>query len=558
MDRNSKGFRISPKLAGGLLSCLLAFVFFLVWVHYQQAQDLEKERPKIALKSDEGEKQRVIQVLDQLASLAGKVEPPEARVSAYSEIGGLLMGEDLILAKQYFRLAFTTVEQLNSELEPRKQRMREQLMEMVAGADPDLAGELAKAASKSKASSDSSSLGSGGRDMQLQLAESTLSRDPRRASELAEESFSRGMTQHSFDFLFTLRARDPKAADSLFETTLARLSTNPQVSLSSLVRLGVYFFPLGDDRLTNRELLQRYVSSLAGALAQAAAMSDQLPPAERQSLASSYGLAASFVPAYSRFGVEVVAPLQSALGQLGARLSIGPSPGGASGPTVTGGATTEPRSGLPLLSEIDRAIAKKDFARAERLIGQIQDTKTQELKRLDLNVKMARTAIEAGEFQDAYRSAQAVGDWHQRAGLLVEIARKLAEKKEADATVYLTEASALVAKQDASIQKARALIEIARVALSVEKPQAFQATHLLVSTLNRVRGAFNTDYEAYLTLTDIREQSEVLFETLSQSDFDQALALSTQLDKSDLHVPLGVAVCRGALARLNASRKQPN
>lgn len=587
------------KLARVVAFSLLAFVFVLVVRYRLTADRFGQVSPKPSVGSTEvsDEKQRVIQALDFLGGLAEKATLAEVQVDSYAAIGQLLWEVDRDRARAYFRLAAEKIDRLRpgpeeqldwrsgrpeERLRERKRELRSSLLEIVSVLDSELAQEISRGDASGSRSPQSGSVItegsetgasrgekseteqsrrslslSGEEDVLLQGAGAVIPVDPGRAAAMAEESFRRQVTLRSMDFLLTLRHYDRAAADRLFEQTLTRLAGNPQVDISSLAVLGMYLVARDSSSAPRPEVVRRYVELLASGLVQAAARISQLPPVEQEKVRFAHMMATSFVQPFGSYGADVAQTLQSAVAQAGATLSGGrtaqarpPSSPVASGEYVP-----------PVESSAERAVVqaltKKDFASARSLIDRISDPERRHLRLVQWTREVAEAALETGDTDGALRYVRTLEGEVDRAGLLVEIARRLAEQKQTDsALAILNEALSLAERQEASVGKAEVLVKISQALVGLEPLRAFQVATALVTTLNRVWAAFPSDYQAYRALEDTRGQSESLFFALGRVDFDQALGLAHQLDNLNLRVPLGVAVCKGAWQRLVTETKK--
>jgi hypothetical protein len=551
--------------------------------------------PVSAQKGDE--KDRILDALDFLAGLADKISVLEVRVEVYAEMGELLWAVDRERARQYFRLARAAVDEeqptveeklkfwrsgaAEQELEARRQKMRAKLLEVVAGVDPDLAEEIVQAASKPRARpSEKPHAAAAGRgddkgtsaagsqtpaedadavrpatDLRLVQADEMLPANPRRAAALAQEAINRQVTLEAVNFLLALRRYDREAADGLFSSTVQRLALQHPTDLLGLALLGLYLNAQDTTGSPSPELARQYVSALSAGLSRAVAQGAQLSPAERQKIGAAYSLASGFVSSMARYGSDVVQVLQSTLAQIGPQLV----PAGANPPASSGvpTSTPPPSPGVERVTAVERALAKKDFARARELIEQIPDANLRDLKLAELHQAAARAALEAGDIEQARKEALAVAGKYERVRLLNEIARELIERKElAQASAITNEAYSYIQGQSPSVDKTLALLALAQTMLEVDPPQTFPLVTALVQTLNRVWAGFASDYQAYRALQETQEQAKNLFTALGRVDFDQALSLAHQLDNLNLRVPMGLAVCKGAWEQLASEAKK--
>lgn len=591
--------RLTSVLVLSLLACL-----FLWTVGRQLAIRPGKSRSAAAVApAQKGEERdRVLQAIDFLASLAEKVSVPEIRVASYAEIGELLWPVDAARARQYFRLAFQAIEQAQTEaeersrlwrsgaaeedLDRRRQKMRAKLLEVVTGLDSELAEEISRAGSRSRmpleqpstvaanvdekrgsadarkkldesVSGEANPLDQEPLDLRLVQADELLPKDPRQAAVIAAEAMERQITIQAVNFLLTLRRYDRVAADTLFSTTVERMAVKNPPDVLGLAALGLYLNVQDSSGAVSAELARQYVGALSAALTRAAALSAGLSATERQKGAAAYLLATGFVSSFSRYGADVAQTLQTALAQAGAQLA----PTGGSPPAVPSGGTLGALSArLPeseLMRAVDHALAKKDFARARQLIDQIGDASVRELKLAQFHQAASHAALEAGDIEQARKEALAISGKYERVRLLAEIAGELVERKELpSAAALLNEARSYIESQSPSVDKAQALIALTQTMIAADPAQAFALATALVTTLNRVWAAFPSDYQAYRALEDTQGQSESLFTALGRVDFDQALALAHQLDNLNLRVPMGVAVCKGAWERLAAETRK--
>jgi len=133
-------------------------------------------------------------------------------------------------------------------------------------------------------------------DALVDAAVSLVQEDPRRAADLGAMALRVGAPSNLESLLFTLRARDPKLADSLFEQALVVARQNPKSKLSNSLMYAAFPVQRGESAGTpvppeplRIELLQHYVSLITDSMAEGANQN------------STCGIVAWLSPVYTEF-----------------------------------------------------------------------------------------------------------------------------------------------------------------------------------------------------------------------------------------------------------------
>jgi len=174
----------------------------------------------------------------------------------------------------------------------------------------------------------------------------------------------------------------------------------------------------------------------------------------------------------------------------------------------------------------------------------------------------AQAALNAGDFDTAYRLINEIPERTQRVSMLGNMAVLLSYKKDtARALQILSVQEQLIAKAEDPTERAQEMIRFADIAARIDVERGFDATRLAVEALNR--SSIGPQWVKLENLTDttgrttsrrhvgLQLLSSFLFDNtfsqLASSDFDRTLRLAQAVDLKEASALAQLGVCRGAL-----------
>jgi hypothetical protein len=529
------------------------------------------------------DRQRALSTVDYLAELIPNIPEPEDQVTNYALVGEILWRYDPVRARDYIRTAFWTIDRVkvadaadkngrpNAQqwTQEKKHQLRLQVLRCAARLDRQLSRELVEQW-KTAAADDATHQESLDAQELMDLATVLLENDPEAAVNLAQASLDHGISSDFGAFLTNLRQTDPDSADRLFDSALEAATRHPGTSVNELASLLPYAFPQGAEEAINQgssigatrtgQLLSALASKLtqpepaASAAAKAASNST---PGSALSLAERSSLIREHLPLFEQYSPENMPALESASHQ-SASPAAQAAPPTTSQPVDHGAAAHRMGSLDSIVPAVDQrtrdqrmaqaaasAAHQGNFAEAEQLLRQIQDSRLRQ-QTLDLaNLEMALQALAADDYPQARRYALDISQVKQRATIYLMAAEKLFSRGESDrALFWLNEAYDFTSRLKDSQEKVWTLFRLINATLPLDSPHAFDMAQSVVLTLNHVP---HSSRELSLTRTlqqaSLQEYIIQAFAQLGRADFDRALYLAMQLQVLDTRVLAELSIC---------------
>lgn len=316
---------------------------------------LKRERSKEEKQNQIGEKRaRAVSLIEQTALEAPLWQEPEAIVTALTESADLLWEENpkasLWLSKAWDSIGRVEERENPDELKQiwrgsQRSRMRTIVLAVALKRDAQLADRFLQTLEPTE-SSTNDNLERGAFDDRsarseqlLRLAASAIDHNPTLALSLADRSLQEGISFNLQTILLQLRLKDPRLANQLFDSALARLNRSPaafaenQILASYLFRPGQVVARLPDGSLTVGIVQTKLAEQTPAqsdparahnflAVAQRILLSESLPTDEQSKIAGEFVLLAdSLAQPFLTYAPELWQPVAVRRGQFAALLS---------------------------------------------------------------------------------------------------------------------------------------------------------------------------------------------------------------------------------------------
>jgi hypothetical protein len=543
---------------------------------------------------------RILPLLAALADQASQSADLTFAVHAQSQAATLLWPYDREQARAIYRRAFQFLVCNDSAIPEAasvyrfshlpittiaKQHLLVELLQEIAGRDPGLAEDLARATVLGNREDDSSHVFNASthtapaqsdverRDLLANVALQLVERDPARAMALAQSSLAFGVSRHFSQSLLSLRAVDVERADLLFASAVGCLERSKDVELSSLHTLGTFLVSARDSiagESVNRGVVVRFLNC---ALAQLSRLS-QMAAGRRGDGPANQGIAAEdeaiidFIgrqlgDLFARYMPDRLGQFKRKIAKLSATNAndpaIVPAPIYPSNPNEI---VREARA-ASMAADRDMLYARAAFAWLAR--GEVSRAQAAAAEvaaatiRDRVMIQIARRYSSAGRLDCAVAVARRIEDVVARANLLTGLAgAALVSKDGVRATDLLDEAVGCALAAPPSRVRRLALIGIAGSFTAFDANRGFAVMQTAVKAINEVLAQREASYRArsnpgaageFETGELYGSGFEAAFAALGRVDFERAWSLAQQFTARDISVLAQLAVCRGRLAR---------
>jgi hypothetical protein len=573
---------------------------------------------------------RIISLLTQLADQARASDDLAFAVRAQSQAATLLWPQDAEQARSIYRRAFeslatppsakpgdqrgnasgSSISGSRSELSAaRKRQLRSELLNQIAGRDPDLAEVLAgsltdKIESSTRDCKDglsadcgsdlgNSSYASSGqatmltgltgqsgptaltredaerRELLMSAALQVVEREPQQAMAFAQMSVALGFSSNLARFLTLMRAVDAERADLLFSNAMARVEESTAVDLTEIHTLGSYVVSVvsaPSERTLSKQLVVRFLNLALNKISR-----DESDPSAITSRdeSATYFIGRQLTDLVDRY-------LPDDAGQLQRRVSAGIEAGADAEALDT---FLDPAQlGIPAPADIARdAIeatdkGERDSLWAKAALGWLARRELREAEDAALRisneptrdrvlVQITRRYSSEKRSEDALALARRVVDVSVRADVVVMLANAaLASRDEMRAIELLNEAASCASKAPL-VDGARSLLKIAGTFAAFDYVRSFETLQSAIKTVNETvkrqqdskdepASAIKTNGTRSFALDDLNAASlERTLTALATTDFDRALSLAQQLSAQEASIVAQLAVCKGGLAQ---------
>jgi hypothetical protein len=575
-----------------------------------------RENPSAAAQQSERlaaqQNERIISLLDQLADQARQSDDMTFAVRAQSQAATLLWPHDPERARAIYRRAFQSVtaptaprsiektgnnDKLASNLVPAERlQLRSELLNQIAGRDPELADELARTLAESSGSKDGCPAPGGcdqispvqtqapassreeveRREMLISVALRIVEREPQQAMALAQMSFALGLSPNFSRLLMLMRASEPGLADLLFSSAVARLERLPAVDLSYIHTLGSYLISAGSSarEAMGRPLVARFLNLAFSQIARRGDLAASITgarAAKGDESAAVYFIGRQLTDLFARYQPDRLAQLQRNINELteaGSDSVIELVSYEASGPAEMESAALDIKDSRERDALYARAalawLAKDEPRRAQAAAFEIGDA---EMRDRVLGQIVRKHSVE-GRIEDAVALARRIEDGSSRVDALVMLASSaLASKNKPRAIEILNEAETSSTKLRAPVARMNSLLKVASSVSDFDAPRGFEMMQSVIKAINEAssvqqpepkqpglaRASSSTDPSRPGIGESYKSALESTLALLARADFERALLLAQQIEMKEAAVAAQLAVCRGGLAPKQSS-----
>ncbi|HKP87605.1 MAG TPA: hypothetical protein VJZ26_16005 [Blastocatellia bacterium] len=539
---------------------------------------------------------RIASLLIQLADQARLSDDLAFAARAQAQAATLLWATDSERARAIYRLAFKSLARPGANLSlAEKQQLRSELLNQIAGRDPELAEELARSLADAAESSKESCAGdspagncdqrdhaltqavagaaSGNaqgeverRELLISVALQVVERDPQRAMALGQLSLSSGVSQNFSRLLMLMRTVDPAMADLLFSCALARLEQSPTVQILDIHTLGAYLVASvnspAKQTLSRAEIVKFLHLALNQIMRRAESYSIKGATRPDES-AAIYFIQRQLADLFARY-------LPERSDQMIRKLSVINDDGARD--HVIDPVSFRPSPPLEIAREAREAEddRERDSLNARAALawlgkGETREAQVAALKIADAQLRdrvfgqVARRYASEDRIEDAVWVARRIESDTARIDALVMLSgAALASKDRARATELLNEAEGYAIKARPAIARARSLLKIVSSFSAFDAVRGFEVMQAAVKAINEIAvpqdqgkqpSKANETKAEQVNLDELRDSAfEGTLATLARTDFERALLLAQQLDGKETSVAAQLAVCRGGLA----------
>jgi len=497
----------------------------------------EQEREAV-----EREVRQTVQLLLQAYDWAKDIGDPVVRIRSFAALAEALWEHEPLLARQLFRTAFEETKQVPTPKRPpgisawigstrAPDQLRREILAKVGRLDPLFAKELAESLEIEKSEREEPEQDPEARNMRravgseraqalMNVAHLLLEKDPKSAADAAAAALQEGVTQRFVMFLMRLRAKDPALADQLFNQALQTIARHTPARLYELIPLGSYVaadwqLPIrlgvgSEPPPVNPTTAARYLSVLLEALVHHVeiALNPTLTPGFAQadwftSLQDLYRILVNLRTPVQHYLPDRAALVEGLLNQLAftlpprtqvevhaeeQRRTLSPEEKIADLLRQAERTSDAEERDALLFEAIFEATRIGHFETAAGLVPRLSDVK-QRADIADLvHYQWAERALEKGDLETARRAALELNHPERLVLMCSSLARRLEEQKESEAALaLLQEAESRIRRLPPSIEKARALILLAKAFLPLESDRAFEVFAQATGLLNLAR-----------------------------------------------------------------------
>lgn len=573
--------------------------------------------------------QAAIQTLQFLRNSANDIENTRERVRLLLEVGDAFWLADRRQAREVFRLAAEQAAAYEDALDEKGRKaervsLRQTVISRVARRDPAYANRLlADFAPKEAEATPNDTMGRlYGRDdprgdALVRAASEILPGDSTQAAQVARLAATSGFTQGFRQFLVALRAKDPAAADALYEAAFQTASARQPKELVEALFIWDYAFQhgtiylgriswLGEDAKAptpvSAEVKKRALTFAVEAIIEnvrqfsLTAATEDDRPLVRERYVLIHSLAAQVMPDVGRLLPSALPLLQTHVSRIEQELrEFGSTPPEPPEPLPsTSGVNDDVEKMLNIATRVtnpqvrDGVYARAalslylhgEYQRALEVAGKIEGAALALQMSEPIRFDWAGALIEKGELDAAAEVARALDAPEVRATALAKLgAAYFAAKKQGAAAAVLAEAERALSKAPASAEAAAATLAVARGYLEGDREKSLDVTAAALRAINAVEGdkawelinagggagklaaqshQWETGRGGTITRMNVTyPQTASLLElltTLSPNDLDEGLMLARQLKSKGLSYTAQAVVCRQAIER--AQRQQ--
>lgn len=565
---------------------------------------VQPRKPPVTEKQKDAEK-RALALLDKISETSKSFEDPAVRIRTQAHIADLLWTRDEPRARRLFEKAFQAtatapLPATDGSMPPSyvgadsHYPLRNDLIRLVSQRDAGLAMKLIESVVDQPPNLDQKFINSGygnysERDMlRFQFALYVAQSEPRRAAEIASQLLQRGDIGRTLSIIEALRSNEQALADDLFAQALARVKQTNAASRESIGLLANYIFPgFGEGvlRFTSgtrpREsnavspaLRDQFLEAALGAVTQwidVRQKSEAAPAQDRPNETTDLTVARLLAPYFEEHLAQKSAGVRARLEAVrGAESDSSKNRAGTVEELLSRAESSNANERDRFYSEaIMRALQSGNVDQASAILPKVGDERmraqlepTLRRARAQEQQERSRVALNAGDFDTAYRLINEISERSLRVSMLGNMATLLSYKKDtARASQILSVQEQLIGKAEDPTERAQELVRFAGVAARIDLERGFEAARLAVEALNR--SSISPQWVKVENVTDAAGRTtsrrhvglqllasflfDNTFSELARSDFDRALRLAEALEMKEASAFAQLGICRGAL-----------
>jgi hypothetical protein len=417
--------------------------------------------------------------------------------------------------------------------------------------------------------------------------------EPQRAAEVATRFLQRGDIGRTLSIIDILRQTEPAMADDLYVQTLSRVRRTDTTSRENIRLLASYVLPgFGEGVLRTSSprpgpfegnavspaLRGQFLDLALVAVMKWIDVREQSAgsPAPRTTSGESGDLTVArlLLPYFDEHLPQKSAGVRARLGAARGAESDTSKSGDSDG-TVEGllnkaekTANANERDRV-YWQAVMRALRDRNIDQVSAILPKISDERMRTQLESPLRSakgqeaqQKAQVALNAGDFDTAYRLINEVPERSQRISMLGNMAVALSYKKEtARALLVLSVQEQLIGKAEDPTERAQELIRFADIAARIDVERGFDATRLAVEALNH--SSIGPQWVKVESVTDATGRTtsrrhvglqllasflfDNTFSQLATADFDRTLRLAQTVEMKEAAALAQLGVCRGAL-----------
>jgi len=438
-------------------------------------------------------------------------------------------------------------------------------------------------------------------DVLLDLAQSFIATDPKRAAMIATYSLQDGASQRFRYFLIQLRAKDSDAADVLVTQAISELGRQHPGNLFDVLMLWDYAYQPADFYFNGISWNREYKDGSGNASAELKRLVlnyalntivenlQQLPKSEsaqdrtlvQMQLGALHSVSQQLLPSMQADLPRGAADLQQALVRVEQELRAG---GGDPPQRPPSEDSDEEKTALEkLIQDAEKAPQgegrddlylsaavqlywRRQFEKAKEMISKSDDQEKRDLILEPLNVAISAELVAKKNLQEAWNVANQLKRSETRMSALARVGRAFLDAGDAQSGMQaLTAAQSLISKTDPSIELAAAALRVAAAFPKTDQVRISEGIGLAIQVMNKAK----QDETPWSLMDPIAEEDSLLLnarymaggsrgivvrtslpqaggfaDVLARLDFDEAISLAKNVNKKPLALMLQASICR--------------
>ena len=559
----------------------------------QQAKPTAEQK-----KTPEPSERKILSVLSQLLELQTSFADEGVRIGIQAETGDMLWNYDEPRARALLEQAFQAIANVRvNDRGSAVPSLRFQVLRTIARHDSTLALKLHQSI-EIPSNPDPRSFSSGNTMYVLSLsllindAQNPVS-DVRLLSQAVKPFAERGDLRSFIPLLRQIHVRDAKVADDLFLQALEKTRLG-QPGFDDLRWLAWYLFPaFGDGVISfsssavtqdpyaaiqiSPAVLQQFLDLAYDTVSR---LGVSLPEAKDPGFYAGFAIQRLLAPYFDRFVPDRAAAFRALVEEVRRRVRREDQAELAMREPGTVQELLARAEGLADHRQRDRlyekasgqAVATRNYDQAAAILEKISDETIRSRQKAMLRESVSndrldeiRKAIQDSVFDKAEQMISGISYRNTRMWMFQSLIAELFRKDKERAMQMLAEANRLAANIENAVERAQDLIGLARAAGMIDTNRGFDEMKLAIDEFNRAGIA--PEWEKYEEIDTTRggEKGKTRvnvglsgwlghpdFQWLGSIDFDRSLVLAQQVQMREASALVQLAVCRGALTKLQA------